>query len=77
MTITAKVSQRGQVAIPRKMRSRYGIRDGVTLVFEDREDGLLIHPVKDFLSFRGALKRPRVSVEKAIDESVREGMECE
>ena len=39
---TAKVGERGQVTIPKSLRTRYGVRPGQEVVFEAREDGVLI-----------------------------------
>ena len=39
---TSKVGERGQVTIPKSLRTRYGVRPGQEVVFEAREDGVLI-----------------------------------
>lgn len=41
---TAIVGERGQVTIPKKMRDRVGIRSKTPVVFEIREDGIMIRP---------------------------------
>jgi len=39
---TSKVGERGQVTIPKDLRTRYGVRPGQDVVFEAREEGVLI-----------------------------------
>ena len=40
----ATVGQRGQTVIPATLRTRYGLEEGQLVVFEAREEGLLIRP---------------------------------
>jgi AbrB family looped-hinge helix DNA binding protein len=42
---TSKVGERGQVTIPKKLRTRYGVKPGSEVEFEERKDGLLIKKV--------------------------------
>jgi AbrB family looped-hinge helix DNA binding protein len=41
---TVIVGERGQVTIPKKLRDRFGIRSKSPVVFEVREDGIMIKP---------------------------------
>lgn len=48
------ISSKGQITVPAELRSRLGLRTGTTVVFEEREDGILLreaapgeHPVDD------------------------------
>ena len=41
---TVIVGERGQVTIPKKLRERFGIRSKSPVVFELREDGIMIKP---------------------------------
>ena len=41
---TVIVGERGQVTIPKKLRDRFGIKSKSTVVFEIREDGIMIKP---------------------------------
>lgn len=41
---TAIVGERGQVTIPKKLRDRFGIKSKSPVVFELREDGIMIKP---------------------------------
>ena len=50
---TVIVGERGQVTIPKKLRDRFGIKSKSPVVFELREDGIIIKPavtvmVRDF-----------------------------
>jgi AbrB family looped-hinge helix DNA binding protein len=69
MIATAKVSQRGQVAIPKEFRDDYHINQGDTLYFEKRPDGFFVRTVPDFLSLQGSLPSIPVTIEQAIEES--------
>lgn len=42
---TVIVGERGQVTIPKKLRDRFGIKSKSPVVFELREDGIMIKPV--------------------------------
>ena len=41
---TARVGKRGAIVVPAKLRRRFGIEEGATVVAEEREDGILIRP---------------------------------
>lgn len=41
---TVIVGERGQVTIPKKLRERFGIKSKSSVVFELREDGIMIKP---------------------------------
>ena len=41
---TVIVGERGQVTIPKKLRDRFGIKARSPVVFELREDGIMIKP---------------------------------
>jgi AbrB family looped-hinge helix DNA binding protein len=42
---TSRVTERGQITIPKSLRTRYGIRPGQEVLFEEHEEGLLIRKV--------------------------------
>ena len=39
-----RLTQKGQVTIPKKMRSRYGLQQGSEVEFEAMDGGVLIRP---------------------------------
>jgi AbrB family looped-hinge helix DNA binding protein len=79
---TTRLSQRGQVVIPKQVRSTHGWEPGLEFIVEDTGDGIKFKPVKPFKKttieeVRGCLhyKGPRKSIqemEKAIAKGVRE-----
>ena len=56
MVEVVNVTKKGQATIPKKLRTKYGIRDKV--IFEENEKGLIIKalpsPDDDYGSLRGA-----------------------
>lgn len=42
-----RVSERGQVTIPKQLRDQVGIREGDELLFDERGDEIVIHPPVD------------------------------
>ena len=41
----SKVGERGQVTIPKELRTRYGVKPGQEVVFVEHDEGLLIRKV--------------------------------
>ena len=41
-----KVTQKGQVTIPKKFRDRFFLKTNSAVVFVEKEDGILIKPAK-------------------------------
>ena len=55
---TAKVSNKGQIVIPKEARDVFGISEGDTLIlFGDREKGIAIAKYNDYLKFAEAIFR--------------------
>ena len=44
---TMKVTQKGQVTIPKRFRDRFLLKTNSKVVFEEKEDGILIKPAKN------------------------------
>lgn len=42
--MTMKLTQKGQVTIPKEMRARYGLKRGSEVEFEAADGGVLIRP---------------------------------
>ena len=45
---SVRLSQKGQLAIPKEIRQRHGWTGGTELVLEDQEDGVLLRPPRRF-----------------------------
>ncbi len=55
---TSVLTSKGQLLIPKRLRTKYGIKSGVKVVFEETADGVMIKPMNEqyFKSFAGILK---------------------
>ena len=55
---TSVLTSKGQLLIPKRLRTKYGIKSGVKVVFEETAKGVLITPMNEqyFKSFAGILK---------------------
>ncbi len=66
----SKISEKGQVTIPKALRDAFGIRTGDRLEFFAEEDGIKLRRRVDadpFARLRGSLKLP-ASVDELVDE---------
>ena len=57
-----KITERGQVTIPKDLRDKYGITPAIDLCFIERENGLLLVKagnVNPFECFRGIAKKTK------------------
>ncbi len=57
-TATSKVTTKGQIVIPKKIREKYGIRPSTSIRWIEKKDGILLVPDLDdpILAARGMLK---------------------
>jgi AbrB family looped-hinge helix DNA binding protein len=57
-TLPSKVTSKGQIVIPKKIRDKYGIRASTTIHWIEREEGVLMIPESEdpIVSARGMLK---------------------
>lgn len=60
---TSRVGERGQVTIPKSLRTRYGVKPGHEVVFEEHRDGLLIRKIPREDPFRALLGRVRLKMD--------------
>jgi AbrB family looped-hinge helix DNA binding protein len=76
MLSIVKISTRGQVAVPKAIREKLSIKDGDTLIFEEKEGKIYIRKIKNFFDFEGTLPSLKLSVEnmreKAMEEMAKE-----
>jgi AbrB family looped-hinge helix DNA binding protein len=70
--MTAIVSEKGQITIPKKLRDSLGMRAGQVLDFQERDGRLVISKVVDddpFAAVRGTVELPDgMSVDEYMDE---------
>ena len=72
----ARVSVRGQVAIPKKIREYLKINEGDTIVFEMKDGEVRIRKIKSFLDQKGILKGRKLKPEEVrnkAEEGITEG----
>ena len=57
-TQTSKVTSKGQIVIPRKLRERYGIHTSTEIRWVERQEGILMIPLTEdpIAAARGMLK---------------------
>ncbi len=55
---SARITSRGRVVIPARLRRKYGLKEGTRLNFSEEEDRFAVQPVtKEYISsFRGIFK---------------------
>ena len=56
MVIAAKVTSKGQITIPLQVRRLLKVDPGSVVIFETKEDKVLLKPAKTLSEFRGILK---------------------
>ncbi len=44
---TSILTTKGQLLIPKRLRSKYGIKSGVKVIFEETHNGLVIRPMNE------------------------------
>lgn len=54
---TTILTSKGQLLIPKRLRNKYGIKEGVKVILEETERGVLVTPMNEdyFKSFAGIL----------------------
>ncbi len=53
VTEKVKVGMRGQVVIPKKLRKKYNIEEGIILEIDDTKEGLLLKPFNPVSELKG------------------------
>jgi AbrB family looped-hinge helix DNA binding protein len=56
MAVTAKVTSKGQITIPKEVRDSLRLTEGCVVVFESRDGEAVIRRVKTLQDFRGSLR---------------------
>ena len=53
MTVSAKITSKGQVTLPREIRERLGVQDGDRVHFEIENGAVVLYPQRGTPSFAG------------------------
>jgi AbrB family looped-hinge helix DNA binding protein len=53
MSDKVKVGMRGQVVIPKKLRKKYNIEEGIIMEIDETNEGLLLKPFNPIVEMRG------------------------
>ena len=69
MTVSAKITSKGQITLPKKVRDILHLHEGGVVIFEQEEDKFVIKPAESLLDYKGYLKGRAKS---ADPDSVRE-----
>ena len=56
MTVTAKITSKGQITLPKKVRDILHVREGGVVVFEQENDSFVIKPAESLLDYKGYLR---------------------
>jgi len=72
MTVTAKITSKGQITLPKKVRDILHLREGGVVVFEQEDDRIVIKPAQSLLDYKGYLKgRAKAADADAVREAAR------
>lgn len=72
MTVTAKITSKGQITLPKKVRDILHLREGGVVIFEQEEDRFVIKPAESLLDYKGYLKgRAKSADGEAVRETAR------
>jgi AbrB family looped-hinge helix DNA binding protein len=56
MTVSAKITSKGQITLPKKVRDILHLHEGGVVVFEQEENKFVIKPAESLLDYKGYLK---------------------
>jgi len=56
MTVTAKITSKGQITLPKKVRDILHLREGGVVVFEQENDTFVIKPAESLMDYKGYLR---------------------
>lgn len=56
MTVTAKITSKGQITLPKEVRKILDVHEGSVVVFEKEDDRVVIKSARTLKEFRGFLK---------------------
>jgi AbrB family looped-hinge helix DNA binding protein len=56
MTVTAKITSKGQITLPKKVRDLLHLKEGGVVVFEQEEDRIVIKSAQSLMDYKGYLR---------------------
>ncbi len=56
MTVTAKITSKGQITLPKKVRDILHLKEGGVVVFEQEDDKIVIKPAESLMDYKGNLR---------------------
>lgn len=56
MTVTAKITSKGQITLPKEVRKTLNVHAGNVVIFEKENDNVVIKPARTLKEFKGFLK---------------------
>jgi len=56
MTVTAKITSKGQITLPKKVRDLLHLKEGGVVVFEQEDDKIVIKPAESLMDYKGYLR---------------------
>jgi AbrB family looped-hinge helix DNA binding protein len=71
----AKITSKGQITVPKRVRQSLGVEPGDSIVFEDQGDKVVVRPVRSespFDKYRGIHRKGRGLSRDEIVRSIRE-----
>jgi len=66
MVVTAKITSRGRLTLPKEVRAVLNVYAGSVVIFEKVKDKIIIKPVKTLRDYKGVLKNHGRSKRKSI-----------
>jgi len=69
---TSTITQKGQVTIPKKLRDSLHLNINDKVIFVQRDDSLIIKPVKSVQALRGSVPVKKVHTTEDIRETVKQ-----
>lgn len=71
MSLTAKIGKRGQMTLPRDVRTKYGLEEGQSIAFVVKNGELTLVPLrKTLFDFKGAVQPKETSDIESIRKQV-------
>ncbi len=71
----AKITSKGQITVPKRIRARLGVKDGDTLSFDEEGEKVVVSRVRKvspFEKYRGILKQGKGRTREEIIRDIRE-----